>query len=160
MVSGTLPLETFLRAHETHRGRTRRGQMIFSGGCILLGVPLFFTHGFSFTGELLFAMGAAGLLTELLLAKRLLRSRMTRIYNQQAALNDTFTYSWDEENVYVSASTGQGKRPWKHYVKVTEAEDLFLLYHSDHMFEIVPKSWFTDTQQIEEFRSLTSVVGT
>jgi hypothetical protein len=36
---------------------------------------------------------------------------------------------------------------------------MFLLYHSDVMFEIFPKSWFLSPEQVESFRQLASRVG-
>jgi hypothetical protein len=35
-----------------------------------------------------------------------------------------------------------------------------MLYHSDNMFEIIPKAWFANYAQIEEFRRIARHVGT
>jgi hypothetical protein len=57
------------------------------------------------------------------------------------------------------ANTGQASRPWLDYVKSKEDNQVFLLYHSDVMFEIIPKSWFRSSEQVEAFRRLSSRAG-
>ncbi|HEY4146086.1 YcxB family protein [Pinirhizobacter sp.] len=56
----------------------------------------------------------------------------------------------------VAARTEQGNsvKPWSDYLKWKEGKSVFLLYLSDHMFQIVPKRFFAAHEDIDAFRNV------
>lgn len=82
--------------------------------------------------------------------------RIRRIHAQRKDLRTQFIYSWDDQHIYINAedATTSTRTPWNHYMKVKENKHMFLLYRSDDLFEILPKAWFPNAEQIDEFRRL------
>lgn len=69
------------------------------------------------------------------------------------------TYTWDSDFIAAQGVSGQSRRAWKNYAKFKENEEMFLLYHADNMFEMLPKRWFISDAQIAEFRGCASRAG-
>ena len=63
------------------------------------------------------------------------------------------TYNWDAETVSVQSSRGTGQRRWNDLRKVKENDRLVLLYTTDVLFEVVPKGWFSNAAQLDQFRA-------
>jgi YcxB-like protein len=68
-------------------------------------------------------------------------------------MHEEFTYRVDDSGLYVSTPLGQAHRPWANFLRYRENDDLFLLYHSDVMFELLPKRWFADDTALNAFRT-------
>ena len=98
--------------------------------------------------------GAGAFIGEYLVAYVYLPRKVQKLHTQQKDLAGQFTYSWDAQHIEAQSNTGSARRPWNHYAKVKEDEHVFLLYHSDNMFEMLPKSWFPSSEAINEFRKL------
>lgn len=158
MISGAISANDFLSAQRLHRQPMVRRQLIVLAALVLIGLLIVWA-GYFFSGIIIFGAGIGGLIGELVLSRFLLPRRHLRIYHQQASLRSHYTYSWDTESISVVSDTGQAKRLWSDYVKRRENDQMFLLYHSDVMFEIFPKSWFLSLEQVEAFRELASQVG-
>ena len=88
-----------------------------------------------------------------------LRYRCKKIYCQQKSLNLPAQYEWDNEAIYATNESGSGKIKWSDYVKWRESKQLFLLYQSDVIFNIVPKSSFISLEQINDFSSHLQAIG-
>ncbi len=74
------------------------------------------------------------------------------MYRQLKDLSSPFTYTWNAEFLEAQGKSGHAKREWRNYVKFKEDEKLFLLYHADNIFEMLPKGWFQDQAQVADFR--------
>jgi hypothetical protein len=98
--------------------------------------------------------GAGAFIGEYVVAYVYLPRKVEKLHSQQKGLAGQFTYSWDAQHVEAQSNTGSSRRPWNHYAKVKEDDYVFLLYHSDSMFEMLPKSWFPSSDAINEFRKL------
>jgi hypothetical protein len=76
-----------------------------------------------------------------------------RIFKQQKSLNLPFSIEASSEAFCSFNETGKITMPWSHFVKWKEGGTLFLLYHSDVLFNLVPKRFFQNDTQLNEFRS-------
>jgi YcxB-like protein len=77
-----------------------------------------------------------------------------RVFRQNPAFSGVTRYSWDESVLEASSEIGTARIRWRDYLKCHEDERQFLLYLADNQFQMVPKAWFTDDAQTEEFRRL------
>jgi len=82
-----------------------------------------------------------------------LPNRIKKLFAQQKELSLPFEIEFTETGVSSSNELGYNTRPWTNFIKWKENKDLFMLYHSDILFNMVPKRCFTDPQQIETVRS-------
>jgi hypothetical protein len=159
MISGAISSKHYLDALRLHRQKAVKRQLLVLVALAAVGV-LVAAAGYRLIGLILIGAGVGGLIGEFIQSRFLLPRKAEKIYNQQAALRANYTYSWDKDGVSVSSATVQAKRPWSDYIKTLENEHLLLLYHSDIMFEIFPKTWFANPEQADEFRVLATRVGT
>lgn len=120
-------------------------------GCAVIGAAAL-ALGHHFPGIVLICGGVGGVAGAFAQSRLALPRQIARIHRQQASLHAHYTYSWDDEWLRVSSDHVQAKRRWSDYRKLRENEDLFLLYHSDVMFEVFPKAWFNGQAQMDEFR--------
>jgi hypothetical protein len=158
MITAAISSNDYLAALRLHRQRVVTRQLLVLAVLAATGA-IAIALGYMLVGFILIGAGVGGLIGELVQSKLILPRRADKIYNQQVSLRATYTYSWDNEVLSVSSETGQARRPWSDYIKFLENDQLFLLYHSDIMFEIFPKSWFSGQVQADEFRALASRVG-
>lgn len=150
MITGTITFEDFVAAQRLHRRRPVRLQMILCSVLALLGAGLLML-GHRYPGVVLLGIGGGGWAGEAVMSFVYLPWKYRRLYRQQASLRAAYTYAWDADNLRVSSAAGQAARPWKHYLRMREDERMFLLYHSDMMFEMLPKSWFRDSELVDAF---------
>ncbi|WP_313204404.1 YcxB family protein [Stenotrophomonas sp.] len=155
MISGTLTQEQHLLALRMHRRKAVTLQIGVLLGSAAIGVATF-ALGFRFPGIVLIGAGVGGVIGAFVQSKLTLPRSVAKIHRQQAGLRAHNTYSWDEEWLSVSTEHGHARRRWSDYTKLRESGELFLLYHSDVMFEIFPKAWFNEQKQMDEFRRLAS----
>ena len=83
----------------------------------------------------------------------LLPNQVKKIFTQQTELNSPFELEFTDTGLTVSNEFGNSIRPWKNFIKWKENSELIMLYHSDVMYSIIPKRFFSDSQQIETFKS-------
>lgn len=83
----------------------------------------------------------------------ILKYKCAKIYRQQKNLHIPYQFSWDNDGIYMKNEMAEGRMKWTDFTKHKENKTLFLLYHSDALFNIVPKSAFTNEQQLSEFSS-------
>jgi len=82
-----------------------------------------------------------------------LPNRVKKIFTQQKEFSLPFEIEFTETGMRSSNEVGNSNRPWTNFVKWKENKELFMLYHSDVLFTMIPKRFFTDPQQIEMVRS-------
>ena len=158
MLHGSITPTDYLNAQRLHRARYARGYVIL---CIFLILAAFVLAAFyqRHLGVIVGLVGGLGLTVEILIATVFLPWQVRRLHAQQKDLATPFNYSWDDEYLEVKGANGQAKRPWRNYAKYLEDERVFLVYHADNIFEMLPKRWFKDEAQIAEFRQLADLVG-
>ncbi len=73
-------------------------------------------------------------------------------YRQQRSLRRSFNLSWNEDGVATTSASATGLMPWSDYRKWLEGKNLFLLYHSNRLYQLVPKRAFVDQEGVTRFR--------
>ena len=75
------------------------------------------------------------------------------IFTQVKSLNSPFEYEFTEGEMILSNEFGNSRMPWGNYTKWKENSELIMLYHSDIAYNIIPKRFFSDPQQLEIVKS-------
>lgn len=158
MISGTISKADYLNAQRLHRAKMENRYYLASGIAIAVGIAIYLFHNPKL-GFILFCAGVGGALGELVMSSVFLPRKVSHLYQQQKDLASPFTYKWDSEFLEAQGVSGQAKRKWDNYAKYKEDKNIFLLYHADNLFEMFPKSWFTDSNQVNDFRKLASRAG-
>ena len=76
-----------------------------------------------------------------------------RTYAKDRRLQDEFTTDISEDGVYMESSTFDANLKWGLFLRFLESDRVFLLYQTNRMFNLLPKSAFAPGE-IEEFRQL------
>lgn len=77
--------------------------------------------------------------------------KCARIYRQQRSLRAPFQFSWDESGISMRNELGEGRLAWGDFVKFEQNAKVILLYQSDVLFNVIPKSAFTSPEQLADF---------
>ena len=158
MITGSISASDYLNAQRLHREKSVRWCYAATGTAVAVGVALYFFYQQKL-GFIVGCAGIGGVIGELVISSLYLPWKIRRLHVQQKDLASPFTYTWDSEFLEAKGVSGQSKRQWSNYAKCKENEKLFLLYHSDVLFEVFPKNWFQDQTKIAEFRSLANRAG-
>lgn len=158
MITGSISVSDYLNAQRLHRGKSVHLIYAVSGIDVAVGGALYFLCQQDL-GLIVGCAGFGAIICELVVSALYLPWKVRRIYRQQKDFAYPFTYTWDSEFLEGKGICGQSKRQWSNYVKCKENEKLFLLYHSDVLFEMLPKAWFQDQTKIAEFRRLAHRAG-
>lgn len=82
----------------------------------------------------------------------LLPRQARRIFDQSKELALPIDYEVTEAGLKISNAMGSSLRPWKNFHKWKEGKDMLLLYLSDLGFLMIPKHFFSDSQQLEAIK--------
>jgi hypothetical protein len=144
-ISGKLSAEDYLTANLLHRSRPGLRLWFRRAVWILLAIeiPLFALATIgdpSWTFITLALVFAAAFI----LADRhvFLPRRARRIYDQQRSLQEPFTGHLTTTGMFCQSPSGTLRRDWADHLGWLEGRDMFLLYHSDVAFHILPKRFF------------------
>ena len=80
--------------------------------------------------------------------------KIGRTYRQRKDLQRPCTFAPSEAGLRIETEGSQGVKPWSDYLKWREGKSTFLLYLSDNMYQIIPKHFFSSTEEIDRFRDL------
>jgi MFS family permease len=103
-------------------------------------------------GIYLLGAGIGGFVGEFVQAHVLLPRKVKHLYAQYKGITTPITYEWDSDLIRGQSSTGKGERSWKDFAKVKDDDEVLLLYITDNLYEVVPKSWFKEAEKLEDFR--------
>lgn len=81
-----------------------------------------------------------------------------RIYLQQKSLHIEHQFEWDDQFVYFHSQDTEGKMRWSDFTKFKENRNMLLLYHSDSLYNMMPKRCFSSHETFEDFKSHLSSV--
>jgi len=65
--------------------------------------------------------------------------RTRRIYRKHKALHRPYTFSWSENGLTITGTSGEWQVAWSDYLKWAENAQVFILYQAPRLFNIVPK---------------------
>ena len=80
--------------------------------------------------------------------------RTRRLYGQHKALQSAFRMRVTEEGVFAETEHGQTMTPWSFVLKWKEGRRLFLIYHADVLFQMIPKRCIKSESDTEALRTL------
>ena len=69
-----------------------------------------------------------------------------RIHSQQASLHDAITVTWSDAGLASKNRTSNSLTPWANYRRWREDRRVILLYHSDQLFQFIPKRTLSEAQ--------------
>ena len=79
-----------------------------------------------------------------------------KVYKQQKSLQIPFEVVVTKEGLNCSNEIGKSSIPWSNFLKWKENKNLFLIYHSDVIFQMLPKRLFKDLDELNSFRLVLS----
>jgi hypothetical protein len=153
MVSGVVSEQDYVDAHGLHRRPVAIAVNGTMAAILVVGVALLLA-GAKQWGLILWIGGIGGFIGEAIQARLYLPARVRKLYSQFRGIDAPVTYRWNSSTLSVQSRRGAGERAWSDILKVREDDRLFLLYATDHLFEVVPKAWFASPDQVAEFRAL------
>ncbi|WP_188792662.1 YcxB family protein [Dyella nitratireducens] len=83
-----------------------------------------------------------------------LPKKLKERFAEQKALHRTRKLSWDDKGVTFESENGHVLIPWPDFFKFRENEIFVLLYTSRVIFLIVPKRFFKESEQLNDFMML------
>lgn len=149
----TISEEDFLEANRMHcRYHTSAKKLLG----ILLSVIVVLTAYFLLTKEYLSAaifpvIGLGVLLIIPLTRCWLLPAIARKNYRRSALIKQTFTITWNDQHLYNKSDGMSDSVTWASFVRLDESEHLLLLYFEEHLFRIVPKRYFDDQAELDDF---------
>ena len=147
-------VEDYVAAQRLHTRWTRKRVLISLCAAVAGAVLLLLDQPWSFIAGCGLIGGVAGGTVAFEIARRYqIPRRARRLFAQQKNLQRPLTFSWDDEGLSWTSANGSGKTPWVDYLKWGQDERLFLLYHSDAMFQMLPKRAFVTAAQLQSFAS-------
>lgn len=158
MITGTISSSDYLDAQRLHGKTAMYWCSLASLLVIVIGTITYFFANEN-TGLILVCSGIGCAVGQLFTRKVFLPKKVRRIHSQQKDFAAPFTYTWDSFFLEGKGINGQSRREWTHYAKLRENDRILLLYHADNIFEMFPKRWFRNEDQLSEFRRLASIAS-
>lgn len=82
---------------------------------------------------------AIGIGASILMQLLLEPGRARRVFRQQKSLHGPITFSWSEAGLHTRSESGQSEFPWDHYWGWQQDAAIMLLYHSERIYQFIPK---------------------
>jgi hypothetical protein len=79
---------------------------------------------------------------------------LKRRYRQHKALQREQSLFPTESGLTVTTENGEGALPWSDFLAWKESDKLFMLYVADGLYHIVPKRFFAQAADIDNFRAM------
>lgn len=154
MITGTIEQADFLAAQRLHYRYDRKRILAYGG--LAAAAAVLGAVAWSFDQHVIYSALWGGAIGGVVgdAACRFVWApwRSRRVYKQQRSLHESFQYRWNNQHLSCESASGSARRPWRHYTKWKEDESVFLVYHSDALFEMLPKRWFVRPEQARDFR--------
>jgi uncharacterized membrane protein YbhN (UPF0104 family) len=158
-IEGQITAQDYVRAQYLHLrprplfGYLEVGLLLFSVLIVGFGIFTFVRDGENPTWWLVL-LAVGGYLAAYFLWYLPWQTR--RRYAQHKALQSPFRIRVDEEGVFAENEYGQALLPWSFFLKWKEGRHLFLIYHTDGLFQMIPKRSIKSESDIEALRALLS----
>ncbi len=156
-VSGRITPAIYLQAQQLHRARAVKIAYLCCAALALVGVAGI-ALGYRW-GLMVFAAGIGGLLGQWIAERFYIPYKVKKLHGQYKDLSSEFTMTWDAQYLQGQGPSGRSQRLWSNYCKWKEDRHVFLLYIADNLYEMMPKAWFADAAEIDDFRRCASQIG-
>ena len=157
-----LNLKDYQEANQTHFQKMQRLSYIFCWAVsvvfsvigllivvdsILLktGIGLNIINGCLFLALGIFLNPALNLLQRYMIYKN---------WKSNPSIREPVNLEVSEEGINSQGATFQSAIKWQIFTKFLESKNLFILYQSNNLFNMIPKRAFSSDEQIEQFRDL------
>ena len=80
--------------------------------------------------------------------------QFSRSWKWLSNLHHPITIDVNEESLKITGINFENRMQWQLYIQAIETKNLFMLYQTKRIFNIIPKRTFNSNKQIEEFREL------
>lgn len=87
-----------------------------------------------------------------LLPRFLLPRQAKRLFRQNQEISAPLAMEFSENGMKFTNSFGHNERSWSHFVKWKEDEQALLLYHSDQIFNLIPKRLLAEADDLSFVR--------
>lgn len=153
-VSGTITLDEFKKYQTYH---LRRVNLTFFFGLLVLFTLMFVTvidaiWFVSIWFAALFALIPSGLF--LLFVKMFNRVRARREFSSDHLAQNEITYTFNEEGVHQKVRRSDTYFEWSDFSSFREYPELFLMYVSKRKAILLPKRFFEDREEEEQFKRI------
>jgi len=152
-VNGTLQPNDYVRAQFLNL----RPRPVYKVVGVILLAAAIWAGWYSFSQgdiELLDYLFVAAILFLILNFAVYLPWKTRRIYKQQKAMQRELTYRFDESGVFASNENGQSTTPWEDYLKWKQNDHMILLYLSDCLYHMIPKTLFHQSDDFDKLLEL------
>lgn len=127
--------------------------LLFLGLASLAGLFLYLKHENLFVCTMFGIIGGGGALVwRFIYIRTILPRKLREIFRQQKSLHRPYKIAWDDNSLSASAETAASKYNWADIHKWREGPDLFMVFYSDVMFQMIPKRFFKHDKDPSEFR--------
>lgn len=81
-------------------------------------------------------------------------NRCRKTFRQLKMLQMPFSFEFTDGVIITKSECSEAKLTWDHFRKWKEGKDLFTLYQSDRMMQMIPKRVFSSPEEMTQFREL------
>jgi len=155
-LKGRIAVDDLMAASRVH-ARPRRSFAVL--GILLLGLAVFVVadsflrHGQSLTDPMLWILpGSLAYLA--FMAFVWAPKRVRQSYRQRKDFQHEISMLITSAGIETRTEQGHVVKPWSDYLKWKEGNSIFLLYLSDHLFQMIPKHFFAANEDIDAFRDI------
>lgn len=155
-IKGTLSLEDFIKYNKYHLNKTVTIYFII---CFFI---LFAIIQGPLSGDLFFIIIFAGIPSLIissllfLFAKTVNKQRAIKEFNSDQLIKKETMYSFSSEGIEQKIRRSSNYFEWDDFLFAIEREEIFLLYVSKHKAIVLPKSFFSSTNEIVLFKGIVS----
>jgi hypothetical protein len=150
MIQVQLDAEDYVSASILHTRWTRKW-IVLSLLCIVAGLLLVLVHQewSRLAGYMLVGSAVGGSIGHEAMRRFQLPRKARRLFSQQKNLQRPIGFTWDQHGLDWTSENGAGRIPWDDFIKWRQNERVVLLYHSDLLFQMLPKRAFTEEGQLQ-----------
>jgi hypothetical protein len=149
-----LDAEDYVSAQRLHTVWTRKRTLTTLGFGAAGLVLALLRHEWSLVaGGALIGGSVGGAVAYEFVRRFVLPMRARRLFAQQKNLQRPVTFRWDDAGLAWSSENGSGKTAWGDYLKRRQNDRVVLLYHSDAMFQMLPKRAFENPERWRSFEA-------
>lgn len=80
--------------------------------------------------------------------------RVRRSYAQRKDLQQDISMTVTSDGLETRTERGYNLKPWDDYLTWKEGKSIFLLYFSDQLYQMIPKRFFSTSDDIDAFREI------
>ena len=144
-----------------HRAKLRNWRTAVWGGLALLalvGLVIALGEGWPAVAAVLVGGVVGGFSVPAMMLRWRVPAVARRVFRQQQQLNEKTDLAWNADGLRVRTPNLDGRTPWAHFRRWREDGRVVLLYHSDALFQFIPKR-VLNPEQLADLRAYAAAGG-